>query len=398
MKIAFFSNFLNHHQLPLCKALSGCEDVKFTFVATEPIERERLAMGYADMNQEDFVLRAYDEGGEDRAMELAVSADVMIFGSAPTKYLTERMKANKLTFYFSERVLKKGAWRRFIPSTRKKLKAQFLDHKHKALYVLGASAYMARDMEILGFPTGRCLRWGYFPKITSKDVDALFEQKSATDVVEILYAGRLLELKRVIDALKALNVLLKKGVDNFRFTVIGDGEEASALKAYAQQNGMNGNVRFLPFVPSDEVRKVMDGADVYFFGSDFREGWGAVVNEAMNSACAVVASHAVGSSAFLIEDGVNGLVYECGNIADLAEKFERVVKDGAFRKELGREAYRTVTKVWNAEVAGARLVELARRILDQKGDVVLYEDGPCSPAPVLSNGWIRQVNRQELPL
>ena len=47
MKVTFFSNFLNHHQLPFCLAMCKLTDNNFTFVATEKIPQERLDMGYA---------------------------------------------------------------------------------------------------------------------------------------------------------------------------------------------------------------------------------------------------------------------------------------------------------------------------------------------------------------
>ena len=50
MKITFFSNFLNHHQLPFCKEMYKCIGEDFKFVATEPVPEERLNMGYHDMS------------------------------------------------------------------------------------------------------------------------------------------------------------------------------------------------------------------------------------------------------------------------------------------------------------------------------------------------------------
>ena len=47
-----------------------------------------------------------------------------------------------------------------------------------------------------------------------------------------------------------------------------------------------------------------------------QEGWGAVLNEAMNSGCACIASHAIGSAGFLIEHGENGFVYRDGDMDD----------------------------------------------------------------------------------
>ena len=98
MQIAFFSNFLNHHQLPLCQEFFKLTNGNFTFVATEPIPEERLKLGYYDMNKEyDFVLTTYDNAAnEDKAMDLALNSDVIIIGSAPEKYVLERIKRKRI--------------------------------------------------------------------------------------------------------------------------------------------------------------------------------------------------------------------------------------------------------------------------------------------------------------
>lgn len=97
MKITFFSNFLNHHQLPLCMEFLKLTNNNFTFVATEPIPEDRLKLGYHDMNKKyDFVLTTYDDvSNEVKAMDLALNSDVIIIGSAPEKYVLERIKRKK---------------------------------------------------------------------------------------------------------------------------------------------------------------------------------------------------------------------------------------------------------------------------------------------------------------
>ncbi len=102
MKFAFFSNFLNHHQLPLCEALYGTDGVEFTFVACEKIPEDRLAMGYEDMNTRyPFAVRAYED--EAAVLAIAESYDAVIFGACPTSYIAHRMKHNRLSFRFCER-------------------------------------------------------------------------------------------------------------------------------------------------------------------------------------------------------------------------------------------------------------------------------------------------------
>ena len=392
MKIAFYSNFLNHHQLPLCQAFLMQEDVEFVFVATDEISKDRLDMGYADMNKEyPFVVRAYEsEQAKLQAEELAKDADVMIFGAAPLKYLELRMQLNKLTFYFCERPLKKGYWRRFIPTTRSKLKNQFVRYKDKNLYVLGASAYTAYDLKLCGFNENKCFKWGYFPEIKGKDVERLIKAKKEKDNIEILYAGRLLKLKRVIDFAKAIKILVKQGITNFSFSIVGDGQEKEQILRYIKKKNLTSYIKIRPFQSAKEIRSTMDLADIYVFGSDFNEGWGAVVNEAMNSACAVVVSHAVGSSAFLIESGKNGFIYECGNIKSIAECLKKLLLNEKRRLELSRQAYNEITNHWTAEIAAKRLKDLSTAFLNNGEITNVFEEGVCSRANLLKNNWIKR--------
>ena len=46
MRVVFVSNYFNHHQRPLCEAFSGADGVDFCFYQTEPMEEERVRMGW----------------------------------------------------------------------------------------------------------------------------------------------------------------------------------------------------------------------------------------------------------------------------------------------------------------------------------------------------------------
>ena len=96
MKLSFFSNYLNHHQLPFCLEMVKLLGDDFRFVATTPFNQSRLQNGYADMNtMYDFVVRSYEnEQQYQTAMELAVHSDVMVTGSAPEEFLFQRLLKN----------------------------------------------------------------------------------------------------------------------------------------------------------------------------------------------------------------------------------------------------------------------------------------------------------------
>ena len=386
MKVALFSNFLNHHQLPLCKALSAREDVEFKFVACERISDDRLEMGYVDMNKQyPFVVRAYET--PDEAIRIAESYDAVIFGASPLEYLKLRMDKGLLSFRFAERSFKKGTWRRFIPTTRRKMAEGYTNYKGKNLFVLCASAYTSYDLSLCGFPEEKCFKWGYFPAVEERAVDSLINMKRENKVPQLLYAGRLLRLKRVIDMVKAVHSLVNKGI-NIHFTIIGDGETKKEISDYIAKHSLGEHITMLPFMSPEAVREYMDKSDIYIFGSDFNEGWGAVVNEAMNSACALVVSHAVGSAAYLVNNGENGFIYECGNVKDLVSKLKTLLVDAALREQLGINAYNTMNDAWSAKIASDRLIELCKGLL-RNGDIPEFSSGPCSPAGIIKNSWIK---------
>jgi len=385
MKITFYSNFLNHHQLPFCQAMIKQIGSDFTFVATEAIPGERVTMGYVDMNKAyPFVLRAYDGEGEyEKARQLSLESDVVIVGDAPNEFVEIRMKDNKLTFRYAERFFKKGIYQRLIPPTRLKIHENYIKYADLNYYVLCASAYTAYDLSLCGMKDNT-IKWGYFPEVKVHDLETLFTNK-AKYVVKILWVGRFIDWKRTEDAIEVARQLKE---NNYPFTmdIIGTGDCEEALKMRVLANDLTDQVSFLGAMSPEKVREHMENADIYLFTSNFKEGWGAVLNEAMNSGCAIIASHAIGSVPFLLKHKENGLIYQSENREDLYQNVVYLMENPSEMEMLGRAAYSTLVDPWNAEISAKRILHLAEQILSEK-KIVLYEDGPCSRAEIIKNDW-----------
>ena len=120
----------------------------------------------------------------------------------------------------------------------------------------------------------------------------------------------------------------------------------------------------------------MKKTDIFLFTSDRNEGWGAVLNESMSNACAVVANREIGSVPYLVEDGKNGLVYDRKDKNALYNCVKKLIVNKPLRETLGKNAYDTIKNVWNAEVASKRLMQLINNI--NKGEGTPFEWGPCS--------------------
>lgn len=364
-KIVFISNFLNHHQLPLCEEFSNCSD--FRFVAMQKIPQERLDMGYVDMNEQyPFVLKIYN--GEDCTKQIDEADVVIATGIETLPYIRNRLKEDKLTFIYSERLYKKGVLRRLNPKSYLFVKHLFLDfEKNKNFYVLCASAYTAYDLSLWNFPKEKCIQWGYFPKLETE-----FKKKN-NSILELIWTGRFLNWKHPEKAIMIAKTLQQNNI-NYHLTMIGTG----LLQEKIQKEAELLNINFTGCLHPNKVYEYMRKSDIFLFTSDFNEGWGAVLNEAMYEGCACVASDAAGSSLCLI-DNKNGLIYDFCNDDDLKKKVLYLAQNKEVREKLGEQAFYTMKKVWNAEEAVKRLIQL----IENDFDLSQYDNGPCSQARII---------------
>lgn len=375
LTVTFFSNFLLHHQTPFCEAMVKLLDENFKFIATEKIPQERLNMGYRDLSKSvTYAVNSYEsEENYQKALELGKNSDVVIIGSAPDEFIEERLKQNKLTFRYSERYFKEGKWRILDPRVLVAHYKGDIRYRKKNLYMLCASAYTAPDCRFIGCYKNKAYKWGYFPPV--KRYDHIQEIIRLKNHASILWTARFLKWKHPEAPLYVAKRLKDEGYD-FTLNIIGSGVLEGKIRKNIAKNGLEKYVRLLGTMSPEEVRENMEKSEIFLFTSDRNEGWGAVLNESMNSACAVVASGAIGSVPYLIKDGENGFIYKSGNLKNLYNKVKLLIDNREIREKMGINAYKTLAETWNAEEASERLLKLIENI--KEGKDTPFTDGPCS--------------------
>ncbi len=373
----FISNFLNHHQLPFCLEMVKLTEGGFTFIETSEMPEDRKRLGYEEIGDKyDFVVSTgKGEQYEKRALELALSADIVITGSAPDRYIRERMRRNLLTFRYSERIFKKGE--RDI-ARRLKYTLKCFPYRKKKLYYLFSSAYAAKDYSRCTVDPQKMLKWGYFPAAKQyADPAALLAGKAERSM---LWAGRFLDWKHPELAVEAARRLKAEGY-TFTLDLIGSGPLEEQIRAHIAKAGVEDRVRLLGPMPPEKVRKHMERSQIFLFTSDLQEGWGAVLNESMNSGCAVLACDAIGSVPFLMRDGENGFSYPLGDFELFYNRLKTLLDSRELCERLGMQAYLSMATVWNARNAATRLVKTAEGLL-YGGELKPADSGPCSLAEI----------------
>lgn len=376
MKVVLISNMFSIHMLPLSQSLMKVCDT-FDFIVTS----ENESIGFLQSADESFITRYYKEDEQEIAKQKILEADFVIFGACSNELIKLRMDENKLSFLYSERFFKKGVWRRFIPRTAKAVRDRAARFKNNNFFVLCASAYLSYDLSLMGFPASKCLKWGYFPSIDFVDTKVIEDKKKNS----ILWAGRFLKWKHPEVAVKVARMLKNNNID-FEMNIVGEGAEQQKLECLISKYGLQGKVNLLGKKSHDELLQLMREHKIYMFTSDFYEGWGAVLNEAMASGCAVVASHAIGSVPFLLKDGENGRIYKSGDVKEAYGIVKELLASDELCYKYGKNAVNTIKCEYSSDIAAERIYKFAEAFID-KGEIASFESGPMSEAAVLKNNW-----------
>ena len=145
-----------------------------------------------------------------------------------------------------------------------------------------------------------------------------------TPITRILLAGRISIQKGQMDAIKAVELLIQRGIDNVLLTLVGQGETKEYLeyvKSYVKKHGLEQRVCILEHL--DDLRELRRQCDIGLTCSK-KEAFGRVTVENMLAKMLVIGAN-TGGTMEIINDGYNGLLYEEGSPESLAERIEYVM-------------------------------------------------------------------------
>lgn len=137
-----------------------------------------------------------------------------------------------------------------------------------------------------------------------------------------LYFGRIDEEKGVETAVKAYEKMPDRTLK-----IMGNDEtdEGKKLKAYVKEHGIK-NIEFLGYKSGAELEEVIKGARFTLIPSIWYDNLPNTALESFQYSKPVIASN-IGSLPELVEDGVNGYLFESGNAEQLAEKVKLLDDD-----------------------------------------------------------------------
>ncbi len=352
MKLCFYVDEVTPHLLPLAEAMVerlGSDEVRYVY--TKYLHKERTVMGWRNEHREWMFFK---QDNPIEAEKWIIGCDVLFCRLRDIEVWEKREQCHRLTLYMSERwfrprhlgtifgrdIMLPGIVCIFKPGFLSMMyKAAKLMIKSESIRYLPAGIFAAQDMaRMCGFfsgdwkcllfaprlafepiPFGRvtvsdygdkayyCLdkmrMWAYFVAPSQFGPKSPNEIAARCGVLKIIWIGRIVSLKRldvIIRAVKEQEKVWQSDHGEVRFTldIFGDGPCKKSLER--KSKGYDG-IKFYPPVSNERVRLEIRAHDVLVLSSNGEEGWGAVINEALEENIEAVGSYEAGASATMLD-------------------------------------------------------------------------------------------------
>jgi len=179
---------------------------------------------------------------------------------------------------------------------------------------LAVSVFAVEYFESLGAKIDKIYRFGYFRTVNVKE-----KLTSDSSIVSLIFVGQLIERKGLILLLEAIKIVAETNTE-FHLNIVGTGKLAPILQEFIDKNQLQNTVTLLGIIDSEKITDYIEKADLLILPSIF-DGWGMVVNEALQSRIPVLISDQCGAKE-LIEHQKNGLIFKGNNLESLIENIQ----------------------------------------------------------------------------
>lgn len=186
----------------------------------------------------------------------------------------------------------------------------------------------------------------------------------------ILFLSSLLQSKGLAVLLQSLPRVLQVR-NNLRCVVAGGwGRDSEHVREWVTKfisnEHLEGIVSFVGPVQGKEKERILDAADMFVLPT-LVDTAPLVVLEAMRAGLPIVATN-VGAIPELVSDGINGLICQKGDSADLAEKILYLADRPALRQQMRQNNLERFESFFTAEKFAMRMIGVFESALSQTGE------------------------------
>lgn len=187
-------------------------------------------------------------------------------------------------------------------------------------------------------------------------LDTVAPIRTGSDPLRLLFVGRLLGMKGVQLAIRAVSEAQHRKVP-VEFTIVGQGPYEAELRRLAQAEGVSERIRWISHMPQNELFSLYQSMHCFLFPS-LHDSGGSVVIEAQAKGLPVICLDIGGPAGLVRPDSAMVIntpgLDEEAVVQRLADAIEALAGDENRRAEMGRVAIAHVaaTMSWESRVRG----------------------------------------------
>ncbi|MFH1744956.1 MAG: glycosyltransferase family 4 protein [bacterium] len=182
-------------------------------------------------------------------------------------------------------------------------------------------------------------------------------------LLNILFVGALDQAHyfKGVDIL--FSALAKIKIENWQLNIVGKGDLENEYKKQANKLGIVKKINFVGGISDEKLTEYYQNSDLFVLPSiNSCEAFGLVLVEAMSCGAPVIASRLPGVRK-VFEEGEQGLFVEPGNVDDLAEKIETILKDDDLRKCMSLSAIKYTEEKYDWKKTCKKLEKIYTEII-----------------------------------
>lgn len=197
--------------------------------------------------------------------------------------------------------------------------------------------------------------------INTKFFSPLDKKRGLNKSPRIIFSGRIIKEKGIIELLKACSILWAKG-HNFSLKVVGDFDygNRSCIRENELEKYINSKSKVIFTGRISDMKSIYSEADIVVLPS-WGEGLSRTLLEASSMECAIITSNVSGCKD-IIDHGINGLLVPAKDKTSLYLAIEFILRNKSFAVKLGRNARKKVIKFFDEEIIIKKTIDLYKEV------------------------------------
>ena len=155
-----------------------------------------------------------------------------------------------------------------------------------------------------------------------------------------------------------------KKINNKKLLIAGDGPDKDEIKEYIQKNNLQGRIKLLGYLNSNQVKEYVRKSRVVIVPSICRENCPYSILETLAIGRPIIGSN-LGGIPELVINNECGYIYD--NAEELTEKLEKILNDESIAKKMGDTSRKMAIEKFSKDAYYNRIINVYENIKNEEG-------------------------------